>query len=204
MRTTTRIAAVLAAGALAVGMSACNDQVAVEDPTGGSTQSETNGGGGSEGSAEAVNITDALFYDAEVGLTQTCDQIITDFSAPVYEATTSDTGTIVLMHCKIQTDELLINWNLDSNVTLDGANYQAAYPISPTAIADDLEDAGLTSITSGEGTTSTEGWIAMTFYEEIDITDGDWDIVYDRARYESDETGTTYNAYSETMALNFE
>lgn len=194
MRTLTRIATVLAAGALAVGMSACNEQVPVDNPPGSQTSAETTATG-------ARPIATTTFFDSAVGLTQTCDQIITDFDAPVYEKGTDGTATIVLMHCKITTDDLLINWNLSSNLYIDGANYTKAYPIPASSIADDLEAAGLQSIASGEGTHSTEGWVAMTFYKEVDLTQGDWDVLYQRDRFESTETGSAYDSYSEDAVL---
>lgn len=196
MRTLTRIATVLAAGALAVGMSACNEQVTVQNPTSPQATAGTTTTG-------AMPIATTTFFDAAVGLTQTCDQVIPNFDAPVYEKGTDGAATIVLVHCKITTDDLLINWNLDSNLYIDGANYSKAYPIPAGSIEEDLKAAGLQSIASGEGTHSTEGWVAMTFYDEVDLTQGDWDLLYQRDRFESTETGSAYDSYSEDLALTF-
>ena len=91
--TATRVLAVVAAAACAAGLSACRqsrdsapeisrgDDTAVAGP---STDAPP-GGADSTGAVEARDIEPITFTDEVVGLTETCDQIITDFRAPSYQ-----------------------------------------------------------------------------------------------------------------------
>ena len=80
--TTTRIFALVAAAACAVGLSACRPDVPVPEPTaGGGTATAAP----SAGTAKARDIEPVTFTDDAVGLTETCDQIITDFKSPSYQ-----------------------------------------------------------------------------------------------------------------------
>ncbi|MDO4242158.1 MAG: hypothetical protein Q4C85_00055 [Actinomyces sp.] len=72
-----------------------------------------------------------------------------------------------------------------------------------TEPGEEIEAAGLTPISAGWNTRSADGWIALENYfsEPTDLADGTWSMVYERDRFESVETGVSYEAYSQTEAL---
>ena len=91
--TVTRVLAVVAAAACAAGLSSCRQgrgsapEISGGDDTAvaGSSTGAPPGGADSTDSAEARDIEPITFTDDVVGLTETCDQIITDFKAPSYQ-----------------------------------------------------------------------------------------------------------------------
>ena len=107
--TAARVFAVVAAAACAAGLSACRqgrdsapetsggDDAAVAGPSTGAPT----GGADPTGSAEARDIEPITFTDGAVGLTETCDQIITDFRAPSYQKGAEANTTVYLLHCAL-------------------------------------------------------------------------------------------------------
>ena len=229
MRTITRLAAAAAAGALALGLAACDEQVPAdgstsqqgggqtsqpaEEPTSSGqetdqgtdqeTDEESTDGSGTASAEGAQDIVPITFTDPEVGLTQTCDQIITDFDAATYTAEYDvSVGQIVLLHCSITTDELGIDSHLYYTLSMEGGDYGWATQLAPSSIEEDLAAADLPNINEGEGTTSTEGWVALEVggEENATVTEG-WTVTYERSALENQTTGDVYASYTDTQDL---
>lgn len=230
MRTITRLAAAAAAGALALGLAACDEQVPAdgstsqqgggqtsqpaEEPTSSgqgtdqetdeeSTDEESTDGSGTASAEGAQDIVPITFTDPEVGLTQTCDQIITDFDAATYTAEYDvSVGQIVLLHCSITTDELGIDSHLYYTLSMEGGDYGSATQLAPSSIEEDLAAADLPNINEGEGTIATEGWVAFEVWDDggTPVTEG-WTVTYERSALENQTTGDVYASYTDTQDL---
>ena len=130
MRSTVKVLSVAAALAMAVGLSAC-DEEEVSQPSPGSgsaTSSAEPDSGDSDASpsedskddkdgkdakdtksksgettksgSEIQEIKPVTFKDEEIGLTQTCDKVIEDYAAPKYKEKAKK-DTVYLLHCKL-------------------------------------------------------------------------------------------------------
>ena len=130
MRSSVKVLSVVAALAMAVGLSAC-DEEEVSQPSPGSgsaTSSAEPDSGDSDASpsedskddkdgkgakdtksksgettksgSEIQEIKPVTFKDEEIGLTQTCDKVIEDYAAPKYKAS-RDSDTVYLLHCTL-------------------------------------------------------------------------------------------------------
>ena len=130
MRSSVKVLSVAAALAMAVGLSAC-DEEEVSQPSPGSgsaTSSAEPDSGDSDASpsedskddkdgkdakdtksksgettksgSEIQEIKPVTFKDEEIGLTQTCDKVIEDYAAPKYKAS-RDSDTVYLLHCTL-------------------------------------------------------------------------------------------------------
>ena len=130
MRSSVKVLSVAAALAMAVGLSACDEQdIAQPSPGSGSATSsaepdsgdsdaspsedskddkdgkgakdtKSKSGETTKSGSEIQEIKPVTFKDEELGLTQTCDKVIEDYAAPKYKAS-RDSDTVYLLHCTL-------------------------------------------------------------------------------------------------------
>ena len=130
MRSSVKALSVVAALAMAVGLSACDEQdIAQPSPGSGSATSsaepdsgdsdaspsedskddkdgkgakdtKSKSGETTKSGSEIQEIKPVTFKDEEIGLTQTCDKVIEDYAAPKYKAS-RDSDTVYLLHCTL-------------------------------------------------------------------------------------------------------
>ncbi len=221
--TTTRIFALAAAAACAAGLSACQSEVPVPGPTNGGdttpvapttgaeqptgsapTGAPTTGSAPTAGAVEARDIEPITFTDEAVGLTETCDQIITDFKAPSYQKDGDETTTIYLLHCTLDysgglsyDDEAAGDLKLIDDK--DEFHYGRAWSLS--SLDEDVKAAGMDPISYDDrGTTHVDGWFAFTVSgsdgKADPLPEGATTLVYERNAFTNKGTGKTYEAYS--------
>ena len=130
MRSSVKVLSVAAALAMAVGLSACDEQdIAQPSPGSGSATSsaepdsgdsdaspsedskddkdgkdakdtKSKSGETTKSGSEIQEIKPVTFKDEEIGLTQTCDKVIEDYAAPKYKEK-AKTDTVYLLHCTL-------------------------------------------------------------------------------------------------------
>ena len=130
MRSSVKVLSVAAALAMAVGLSACDEQdIAQPSPGSGSATSsaepdsgdsdaspsedskddkdgkdakdtKSKSGETTKSGSEIQEIKPVIFKDEEIGLTQTCDKVIEDYAAPKYKKT-RQSDTVYLLHCTL-------------------------------------------------------------------------------------------------------
>ena len=130
MRSSVKVLSVAAALAMAVGLSACDEQdIAQPSPGSGSATSsaepdsgdsdaspsedskdnkdgkdakdtKSKSGETTKSGSEIQEIKPVTFKDEEIGLTQTCDKVIEDYAAPKYKKT-RESDTVYLLHCTL-------------------------------------------------------------------------------------------------------
>ena len=201
--TTTRIFALVAAAACAVGLSACRPDVPVPEPTdGGGTATAAPSAGAVAGARDIEPIT---FNDEAIGLTETCSQIITDFKAPSYQKGDKADTTIYLLHCTLDYSGDL-SYDVDTSGSLklvddkDELHYGHAW--NESLIKDDMEAAGLKSINIVEdhGLNHVDGWVSFTVSgkdgKANPLPEGGTTLTYERGSFTNKSTGKAYEAYS--------
>ena len=201
--TTTRIFALVAAAACAVGLSACRPDVPVPEPTdGGGTATAAPSTGAVAGARDIELIT---FNDEAIGLTETCSQIITDFKAPSYQKGDKADTTIYLLHCTLDYSGDL-SYDVDTSGSLklvddkDELHYGHAW--NESLIKDDMEAAGLKSINIVEdhGLNHVDGWVSFTVSgkdgKANPLPEGATTLTYERGSFTNKSTGKAYEAYS--------
>ena len=201
--TTTRIFALVAAAACAVGLSACRPDVPVPEPTdGGGTATAAPSAGAVAGARDIEPVT---FNDEAIGLTETCDQIITDFKAPSYQKGDKADTTIYLLHCTLDYSGDL-SYDVDTSGSLklvddkDELHYGHAW--NESLIKDDMEAAGLKSINIVEdhGLNHVDGWVSFTVSgkdgKANPLPEGATTLTYERGSFTNKSTGKAYEAYS--------
>ena len=232
--TATRVLAVVAAAACAAGLSACRqsrdsapeisrgDDTAVAGP---STDAPP-GGADSTGSVEARDIEPITFTDEVVGLTETCDRIITDFRAPSYQKGAEANTTVYLLHCALDySSDLFFNeaWTAgvltlsdDTENGHDGLRIKSVTG-ETHPVYDDMEAAGLDPINNDDDEMNhVDGWFAFTvagsFVGADPLPEGAITLVYEREEFirtsngngfirtskkrPDNDTRRTYEAYS--------
>ena len=130
MRSSVKVLSVAAALAMAVGLSACDEQdIAQPSPGSGSATSsaepdsgdsdaspsedskddkdgkdakdtKSKSGETTKSGSEIQEIKPVTFKDEEIGLTQTCDKVIEDYAAPKYKEK-GKKDTVYLLHCTL-------------------------------------------------------------------------------------------------------
>ena len=130
MRSSVKVLSVAAALAMAVGLSACDEQdIAQPSPGSGSATSsaepdsddsdaspsedskddkdgkdakdtKSKSGETTKSGSEIQEIKPVTFKDQEIGLTQTCDKVVEDYAAPNYKEK-AKTDTVYLLHCTL-------------------------------------------------------------------------------------------------------
>ena len=211
---TIRILAIAAAAACAAGLSACQGQVPVPGPSGGdddaaitepSAGAPPPDGSDSTGSVEgAQDIEPITFRDGAIGLTETCDQIITDFKAPSYQTGSDADTTVYLLHCTLDySGDLSYNTETVGDLKLvddkDEYHYGRAWGMS--SVEDDVKAAGLNPIGYDDyGTNHVDGWFSFTVSgsdgKADPLPEGATTLTYERSSFTNKGTGKTYEAYS--------
>ena len=229
--TTTRVFALAAAAACAAGLSACQSDVPVPEPTAGGGTATAAPSAGTEqptsttptgttptgaaptstptaapsaSAAEAQNIEPITFTDEAVGLTETCDQIITDFKAPSYQTGSDADTTVYLLHCTLDySGDLSYNTETVGDLKLvddkDEYHYGRAWGMS--SVEDDVKAAGLNPIGYDDyGTNHVDGWFSFTVSgsdgKADPLPEGATTLTYERSSFTNKGTGKTYEAYS--------
>lgn len=231
MRSSVKVLSVAAALAMAVGLSACDEQdVAQPSPGGASATSSAEADSDasdttpSEGSKEAKDskskggettksgstiqtIKPVTFNDEEIGLTQTCDKVIEDYAAPKYKQT-RETETVYLLHCTLDFsgDVGFSNTIADSTSLQDKTKSTRKAIEYGSLLSDDLKDDGLEVMDSEDyGSAKVEGWIAMAAVSESSalkpFSEGTTSIVYNREDGKGMQSGKQYAAYSDAQDL---
>ena len=158
----------------------------------------------SAGAAEAQNIEPITFTDEAVGLTETCDQIITDFKAPSYQTGSNADTTVYLLHCTLDySGDLSYNTETVGDLKLvddkDEYHYGRAWGMS--SVEDDVKAAGLNPIGYDDyGTNHVDGWFSFTVSgsdgKADPLPEGATTLTYERSSFTNKGTGKTYEAYS--------
>ena len=174
MRTIVKILSAVVAAACAVGMSACGskDGQDASGPASGAGAPTSQASGGSTDSAAqatgqsavagAQEIEPITFTDETIGLTQTCDQLISDFDTPTYKAQASEANdTVYLLHCTLDFSDDF-SFTSEANNTLNLSDDNDAYHfvvLMQDNLKDDITQAGLHPITSDDhGVSHVDGW----------------------------------------------
>ena len=130
MRSSVKALSVVAALAMAVGLSACDEEEVSQPSSGGASASssakadsddsdaspsedskddkgdkdakdtKSKSGETTKSGSEIQEIKPVTFKDEEIGLTQTCDKVIEDYAAPKYKKT-RQSDTVYLLHCTL-------------------------------------------------------------------------------------------------------
>ena len=174
MRTIVKILSVAVAAACAVGMSACGskDGQDASGPASGAGAPTSQASGGSTDSAAqatgqsavagAQEIEPITFTDETIGLTQTCDQMISDFATPTYKAQASEANdTVYLLHCTLDfSDDFSFTSEADNTLNLIDENDTYHFVVlMQDNLKDDMTQAGLHPITSDDhGASHVDGW----------------------------------------------
>ena len=230
MRTTVKILSVVAAAACAVGLSACEDEAVqggggstagaatpADQPSAGAATptgqpsagaatptGQPSGGSTAAAPAGAQAIEPVVFNDQAIGLTETCDQIVSGFDAPKYKAEGSHSAdTVYLLHCTL---------DFSGDLSFDSESYHALtlvddtdkYPDShypSSSLEDDMKQAGLDPINFDDyGTNHVDGWYAFTVDAKngtaAPLPEGSTTLVYEREAVTGKGNGKAYEAYS--------
>ena len=194
MRSSVKVLSVAAALAMAVGLSACDEQdIAQPSPGASSTASakadsddspsedskddkgdkdakdtKSKSGETTKSGSEIQEIKPVTFKDEEIGLTQTCDKVIEDYAAPKYKAS-RDSDTVYLLHCTLDFsgDIAFSSTIVDSTSLQDKTESRHKADEYGALLADDLKDDGLEVFDSEDsGSTHVEGWVSMATVSE--------------------------------------
>ena len=173
MRSSVKVLSVAAALAMAVGLSACDEQdVAQPAPGASSTASaepdsddsdaspsedskddkdgkdakdtKSKSGETTKSGSEIQDIKPVTFKDEEIGLTQTCDKVIEDYAAPKYKKT-RQSDTVYLLHCTLDfTGDVGFSHKITDSTSLqDKTESKRKADEYGALLADDLKDDGL-------------------------------------------------------------
>ena len=230
MRSSVKVLSVAAALAMAVGLSACDEQDTAKPSSEGATaSSSTEEDSGSTESSDSTSSKDSsnkdgettksgskileikpvTFKDEQIGLTQTCDKAIEDYAAPKFKQSTgSSSGTAYLLHCTL---EFSGDFGYSSTLS-DSASLQDKGDSSLKAddygslLEDDMKDDGLKVLGSDDrGSRKVEGWFGFASAGETaklkPFSEGTTTIVYDRAAGKGIQSGKQYEAYTDTQDL---
>ena len=228
MRSTVKVLSVAAALAMAVGLSACEEQEGPQTPTDGATASasadkdadsssdptasedekDSKGGETTKSGSKIQDINTVTFRDDEIGLTQTCDKVVEDYAAPKLKQK-GKTDTVYLLHCTLDFDgEVGYSSGVTHTTSLqDEKNSSLKADEYGALLANDLKADGLEtfSIADDYGATNIEGWFAFVSLGKSTtlrpFSDGSTNIVYDRGDGENTRTGKHYGPHSDTQKL---
>ena len=231
MRSSVKVLSVAAALAMAVGLSACDEQDIAQPSPGGASatssaetdsdasdttpsedskdakDSKSKGGETTKSGSTIQNIKPVTFKDEEIGLTQTCDKVVEDYAAPKYKKT-HESDTVYLLHCTLEfSGDIAYSSTLSDSTSLQDKTKSTSKADEYGAlVADDLKDDGLEVIDYEDfGSEKVEGWFALSSVTKSStlkpFSEGTTSIVYDREDAKSSQTGKEYPAYSDTQDL---
>ena len=173
MRSSVKVLSVAAALAMAVGLSACDEEeVSQPSPGASSTASakadsddsdaspsedskddkdgkdakdtKSKSGETTKSGSEIQEIKPVTFKDEEIGLTQTCDKVIEDYAAPKYKEKAKK-DTVYLLHCTLDfTGDVGFSHKITDSTSLqDKTESKRKADEYGALLADDLKDDGL-------------------------------------------------------------
>ena len=173
MRSSVKVLSVAAALAMAVGLSACDEQEVSQPSAGASSSasakadSDDSDASPSEDSKDAKedkdskdsksksgettksgstiqNIKPVTFKDEEIGLTQTCDKVVEDYAAPKLKQK-GKTDTVYLLHCTLDFNgDIAYSSTLSDSTSLRDKTSSKPKTVQYGAnVADDPRDDGL-------------------------------------------------------------
>ena len=153
------------------------------------------------------SIDPIVIKDQAIGLTQTCDKIVYDYSAPAFKGTEKGSqDKIFLLHCKMEfSGEVSFSGKVTAYQEIQSKekDYLNA-DVKTTLVEQDLKDAGLEPVgagTASTGSKSVDGWVpfvAQPVRGRNDyLTRDNMVFVYNRPATTFDGTGKTYEAYSD-------
>ena len=231
MRSSVKVLSVAAALAMAVGLSACDEQDIAQPSPGGASatssaetdsdasdttpsedskdakDSKSKGGETTKSGSTIQNIKPVTFKDEEIGLTQTCDKVVEDYAAPKYKKT-HESDTVYLLHCALEfSGDIAYSSTLSDSTSLQDKTKSTSKADEYGAlVADDLKDDGLEPFDSEDsGSTKVEGWLAFAAVSESSalkpFSEGTTSIVYNREAGKGIQSGKQYPAYSDTQDL---
>ena len=230
MRSSVKVLSVAAALAMAVGLSACDEQDVAQPSPGASSaasakadsedpdtppsegtedgkDSKSKGGETTKSGSTIQNIKPVTFKDEEIGLTQTCDKVIEDYAAPKLKQK-GKTDTVYLLHCTLDFNgDIAYSSTLSDSTSLQDKTSSKPKTVQYGAnVADDLNDDALDVIdTEDAGSTHVEGWFAYIAVSDSTklkpFSEGTTSIAYDRAAGKGVQSGRQYAAYSDTQDL---
>lgn len=231
MRSSVKVLSVAAALAMAVGLSACDEQDIAQPSPGGASatssaetdsdasdttpsedskdaeDSKSKGGETTKSGSTIQNIKPVTFKDEEIGLTQTCDKVVEDYAAPKYKKT-HESDTVYLLHCTLEfSGDIAYSSTLSDSTSLQDKTKSTSKADEYGAlVADDLKDDGLEPFDSEDsGSTKVEGWLAFAAVSESSalkpFSEGTTSIVYNREAGKGIQSGKQYPAYSDTQDL---
>ena len=189
MRSSVKVLSVAAALAMAVGLSACDEEeVSQPSPGASSTASakadsddspsedskddkgdkdakdtKSKSGETTKSGSEIQEIKPVTCKDEEIGLTQTCDKVIEDYAAPKYKEKAKK-DTVYLLHCTLDfTGDVGFSHKITDSTSLqDKTESKRKADEYGALLADDLKDDGLEVFDSEDaGSGQVEGWISM-------------------------------------------
>ncbi|OFR47288.1 hypothetical protein HMPREF2883_11595 [Actinomyces sp. HMSC075C01] len=153
------------------------------------------------------SIDPIVIKDQAIGLTQTCDKIVYDYSAPTFKATEKGSqDRIFLLHCTMEfSGEVTYSGKVTAfqKIQSKEKDYLSA-DVSASLVEQDLKDAGLEPVgagTASTGSKSVDGWVpfvAQPVRGKNDyLTRDNMVFVYNRPATTFDGSGKTYEAYSD-------
>ncbi|WP_315584145.1 hypothetical protein [Actinomyces viscosus] len=153
------------------------------------------------------NIEPIVIKDEAIGLTQTCDKIVFDYSSPAFKATEKGAqNKVFLVHCTMEfTGEVSFSGKVTAyqEIQTKEKDYLGA-GVNVSQVEQDLKDAGLEAVgagTASTGSKSVDGWIPFVSQpvggKNDYLTRDNMVFVYDREATTFDGTGKTYEAYSD-------
>ena len=188
MRSSVKVLSVAAALAMAVGLSACDEQDTAKPSSEGATaSSSTEEDSGSTASSDSTSSKDSkssegkdgttksgskileikpvTFKDEQIGLTQTCDKAIEDYAAPKFKQSTgSSSGTAYLLHCTLEfSGDFSYSSTLSDSASLqDKGDSSLKADDYGSLLEDDMKDDGLKVLGSDDrGSRKVEGWFGF-------------------------------------------
>ena len=188
MRSSVKVLSVAAALAMAVGLSACDEQDTAKPSSEGATaSSSTEEDSGSTESSDSTSSKDSkssegkdgttksgskileikpvTFKDEQIGLTQTCDKAIEDYAAPKFKQSTgSSSGTAYLLHCTLEfSGDFSYSSTLSDSASLqDKGDSSLKADDYGSLLEDDMKDDGLKVLGSDDlGSRKVEGWFGL-------------------------------------------
>ena len=173
MRSSVKVLSVAAALAMAVGLSACDEQEVSQPSAGASSSasakadsddsdaspsedskdskedkdskgSKSKSGETTKSGSTIQNIKPVTFKDEEIGLTQTCDKVVEDYAAPKLKQK-GETDTVYLLHCTLDFNgDIAYSSTLSDSTSLRDKTSSKPKTVQYGAnVADDLKDDGL-------------------------------------------------------------
>ena len=152
-------------------------------------------------------IDSIVIKDQAIGLTQTCDKIVYDYSAPTFKATEKGSqDKIFLLHCTMEfSGEVTYSGKVTAFQKIQSKEKDClSADVSASLVEQDLKDAGLEPVGAGAASTgskSVDGWVpfvAQPVRGKNDyLTRDNMVLAYNRPATTFDGSGKTSEPYSD-------